>query len=91
MELIEVWVFNGFRSIFPSAVYTSKEKALDWIRDNSLTGTLTKYPVDISIYDWAISNGSFNPNKPDQSSPEFIGRFSSASQEHFHFENGKEG
>jgi hypothetical protein len=30
-----------------------------WIHKNRLTGTLTQYPLDVGIYDWAIDNQFF--------------------------------
>ncbi len=81
-----VWVFNGARAIFPSGVFTSRENAEAWIRDHNLEGTLTLYPLDQSAYDHAIANGWFNPTTPHHKLPEFIQRFTSASQEHYHYE-----
>ena len=81
-----VWVFNGARANFPSGVFTSRENAEAWIRDHNLEGTLTLYPLDQSAYDHAIVNGWFNPTTPQQKLPEFIQRFTSASQEHYHYE-----
>ncbi|WP_422085992.1 DUF7710 domain-containing protein [Variovorax sp.] len=87
-EIKEVWVFNGVNAKFPSAVFAVKEDAFDWIRRYELTGVLTKYPVGISVYDWAIEGGNFKVKSEKDSTPEFIGKFSSAAQEHMHFENG---
>lgn len=81
-----VWVFNGAKSSFPSGVFNSREKAEQWIAEYKLEGTLTLYPLDSSVYDFAIANGWFRPKSPHQSLPEFIQRFTSASQEHFHYE-----
>lgn len=80
-----VWVFNGAKSAFPSGVFSTKERAEDWIRHNRLEGTLTAYPVDIGVYDWALNHGLFTPKRDDQKSPEFIQRFTTASQEHYHY------
>lgn len=82
-----VWVFNGARANFPSGVFTSKEVAERWILKNNLVGTLTRYPLDSSAYDYAIANGWFQPKEPRHSEPEFIQRFTSACQEHHHYEN----
>lgn len=82
-----VWVFNGGGS-FPGGVFTCLETAEAWISANRLTGVLTAYPLDTGIYDWATSKGYFMPKRDDQKSPDFIGRFSSASQEHYHYEDG---
>ena len=84
-----VWVFNGNNSNFPSGVFSSREKAEEFISTRKLSGVLTEYPMDVLVYDWAISNGHFKPKRDDQRTPEFIQRFSSASQEHFHYENGE--
>jgi hypothetical protein len=85
----EVWVFNG-GGTFPAAVFRSKEDAEEWIRRERLSGTLTKYPVGVSVYSWAVSKGHFVPKKPEHATPEFIARFSSAGQEHYHYEDGTE-
>ena len=82
-----VWVFNGARASFPGGVFTSRETAEKWILKNNLVGTLTRYPLDSSAYDYAIANGWFEPKEPRHSEPEFIQRFTSASQEHYHYEN----
>jgi hypothetical protein len=86
-----VWVFNGARSNFPSGVFSQRDIAEEWIRAQSLTGTLTKYPIDVGAYEWAVTRGHFEPKRPDQQTPEFIGRFSDASQEHYHYEDGQRG
>ena len=87
-ETEKVWVFNGGRNPFPSAVFSSRERAEAWIKENKLSGTLTAYPVDVGVYDWAVSKGYFSPKRQDQKSPNFIAGFSSASQEHYHYQEG---
>lgn len=84
-----VWVFNGGGN-FPSAVFSTRERAEVWIAERGLSGTLTRYPVDVPVYDWAVASGAFKPRRPDQSEPRFIGAFSSASQEHYHYTDGSE-
>ena len=84
-----VWVFNGDNSRFSSGVFRSMEKAEEWIAINRLSGILTKYPLDTGVYEWAIQNRLFSVRKDEQKHPAFIGRFTSASQDHFHYENGK--
>ena len=84
-----IWVFNGAASHFPSGVFSSKEVAEEWITKHSLTGVLTKYPVDIGVYEWAIQNGFLKPAEEREKTASFIQRFSSASQEHYHYEDGK--
>jgi hypothetical protein len=88
-QITTVWVFNGVNGRFPGAIFTSKQLADDWIAEHLLSGVLTLYPLDQSVYDWAISNNFFRPKSEKEISPEFIQQFSSASQQHFHYENGK--
>jgi hypothetical protein len=83
-------VFNGARNHFPSAIFTERRLAEAWIQRNQLEGTLTAYPLNIGIYDWAIEKGYITPMKEEQASPNFIANFSSASQEHYHFEKEEE-
>lgn len=86
-----VWVFVGVKAHFPSGVFTQREAAETWIQQNKLSGTLTAYPLDIGVYDWAIGKGYFKPKRDDQRNAAFMQRFSSASQEHCHYENGDAG
>ncbi len=90
-DLYAIWVFNGEQSRFPSGLFSTKELAEDWISKNKLSGVLTRYPVDVSVYDWAITRNFFEPKKAEHRESTFIGRFSSASQEHYHYEDGLRG
>ena len=83
-----IWIFNGAKGTFPSGVFGEQTRADAWIRLHKLTGTLTRYPVDIGVYDWAIAEGFFIPRRDAQRTSDFIGRFSTASQEHYHYEEG---
>jgi hypothetical protein len=88
-----IWVFNGKSrgpTNFPGAVFSSRENAEKWISNNKLSGVLTAYPLDTSVYDWAISKGHFHPKKDDHKSADFIATFSSAYQPHHHYEDGSE-
>lgn len=84
-----IWIFNGPRNSFPSATFSTLEKAESWIKENKLSGTLTQYPIDIPVYDWAINNGYFKPKNELQKNAKAIANFSSASQEHFHYTDGE--
>lgn len=86
-----VWVFSGVsqgRFTFPGGVFTDRGMAEEWIERHKLSGTLTRYPLNTGVYDWAIARGAFAPKRPHHISAEFIGTFSSASQEHYHYEQG---
>jgi hypothetical protein len=86
--LNSIWVFNGQGGQFPGGVFSRVESAEEWIGKHLLTGTLTKYPIDIGVYEWAIDCQLFEPQKPYQYDAGFIGRFSSAGLEHYHYEKG---
>ena len=84
-----VWVFNGDNSNFPSGVFSSQEKAEETIAKHKLSGILTEYGMDVLVYDWAIDNEHFKPKRDDQRTATFMQTFTSASQKHFHYENGE--
>ena len=86
-SLREVWVFNGPRNISRAPCFTSRALAEAWIEKHKLHGTLTAYPLDVSVYDWATELGYFRPKSEEQTRPEFIANFSSASQEHYHYDD----
>lgn len=81
-----VWVFNAEGSRFPGGVFSTRELAEEWVAKHALSGVLTAYPVDSGVYEWAIAGGFFKAEK--QVDPPFIGRFSSAHQEHHHYVDG---
>ena len=88
--MTEVWVFTGVESNgFPGGIFFNREEAELWIEKYKLTGTLTRYPVGVSVYDWAVDAGRFKPSKAKHFSSDFIGSFTTASQEHYHYECGK--
>ncbi len=89
MKLKYVYVFNGNNSSFASAIFTTKELAVDWITFNKLSGILSVYPLNISLHDWAIQQTFFTPKVEHQKQATFIQNFSTASMEHYHFENGE--
>lgn len=80
-----VWVFNGNKNHFPSGVFSSKERADEWISAHQLSGTLTRYPIDVSVYEWVQSHGYWHPKRQDQMTPQFIANFSSAYTDHYHY------
>jgi len=85
-----VWIFNGNEGRFPGGVFTSRDLAESWISAGKLSGILTAYPLDEGSFDWALRNRLITgraKERGDDSS--FVGSFSSAAQEHFHYENGR--
>lgn len=84
-----MYVFIGEGASFPAGIFTTLEKAEEWIRTHSLSGILSKYPVDKGLYDWAIQEDLFKVKNDYQKDSKFIQRFTCASSDHFHFEEGK--
>jgi len=93
MENKAVWVFNSPSSRLSGGIFEQLELAEEWIKRNNLTGVLTKYPLNTGTLDWAIENNAVNIKaeklKEKVKDPDFIGGFTSASMEHYHYENGQ--
>ncbi|MBA6231404.1 MULTISPECIES: DUF7710 domain-containing protein [unclassified Colwellia] len=87
-----VWVFNKNNANFSGGIFSELDLAESWIKDNRLSGVLTKYPLNQGVFDWAVENNmhSIKQEKLAEKSnqPNFIGGFTSARQEHYHYENG---
>ena len=91
-QLSEIWLFYGEGGRFVGGAFTELDAAEAWIYQNRLTGVLTKTPVNSGVLDWAIETDSHNMAPETlgakRSDPVFVGSFSSASQEHYHYEHG---
>lgn len=91
-----IYVFVGEDSnVVPAGIFTTYEKAADWIEKNEVSGMLNHMPIDISLYDWAIKKEYFKPKITEkygdrQFQPRFKQKFSCASLHHWHFEDGQE-
>ncbi|MCF6442920.1 hypothetical protein L1077_26200 [Pseudoalteromonas luteoviolacea] len=87
-----VWIFNQNNTGFSGGVFSELGLAEQWIKENVLTGVLTEYPLNQGVFDWAVENDmhSIKPEKLAEKSqqPDFIGGFTTANQEHYHYENG---
>ncbi len=84
-----VWVFHGAQGRLTSGVFSTRKKAEAWISKHKLTGMLTAYPIDAGVYDWAVDRGHVAARSERERSSEFIGGFTSASMEHYHYEDGE--
>jgi len=87
-----IWVFNNSKGKFSGGLFEQLELAENWISKNKLTGILTRYPVNTGVLDWSIENQQtgMTPEKLEEKSvdPDFVGSFTTAAQEHFHYNNG---
>ena len=88
-----IWVFNGSGDRAPGGVFEELEDAENWIAKNFLSGMLTEYPVNIGVLDWAIEEYLVNMNTEKlmekRQDPRFVGSFTTASMNHFHYDDGK--
>jgi len=84
-----MWILNcGGR--FPCGVFETREQAEIIISKYKLDATLTKYPLNEIVFDWAIDNGYFTVKSDRQKTKSFIGSFTTAFQEHYHYNDGKD-
>lgn len=87
-DQVFVWVFVGEQGN-PGAVFSDIAIAEHWIANWALSGLLTKYPLNVGAYDWAVEHQRFRPKKPEHTAGKFVGSFVGASMEHHHYENGR--
>ncbi len=55
-----VWVFTGIGCQAPSAVFSSIEAAQSWMSRNRVSGTLKRYPIDVSVDDMELAPRSID-------------------------------
>lgn len=85
-----VWIFVGSGARFPGGAFSSRERAEEWIAARRLTGVLTAYPLDEGCFDWAHRVGAVTGRARERGDePTFVGGFTSAVQEHYHYVDGK--
>jgi hypothetical protein len=89
LERKKVYVFHGANARFCSAVFSSIEEADNWIGLHGLSGVLTTYILDLPVYKWAVEENFFEIEGEQHTSPSFIQKFTSAYQEHYHYEKGQ--
>ena len=89
MKKSSVFLFQAENATYTSAVFSSYKLAQTWVHENSLSGVIMEYPLDISSYDWSISKNYFKVKSPIDQSPVFIGSFVSTYQLQWHFQHGK--
>lgn len=87
-----IWIFVGEGGRFPSSAFQDLDEAEEWISKHALTGLLSAMPIDQGLFEWALEHDALNL-KPEalaikQYDQSFIGTFTSASLEHYHYENG---
>jgi hypothetical protein len=82
-----VWVFHGEHAQFASGVFADQDAALAWAAAHELSGVLTRYPVGVGCYDYAVAQNRFVPSKPHHGTPEHVARFSPGGP-HIHLRDG---
>lgn len=84
-----VWIFHGDKASLAAAVFSSRPRAEEWISQNRLSGLLTRYPLNISILDWAWEKQFISSQVLESFSGKRAGEFTCAALQHIHFEDGK--
>ena len=82
-----VFIFHGSGAKFAAGVYDGLDAAKRNIAAHKMSGLLTKYSLNETAFDYAIRNKLFEPK--EEKPAHFVQRFTSAAQDHFHFENGE--
>ncbi len=89
----EVWIFHASKSDYASGAFTTYELAASWIKENSLTGLLTSYPLDEGAFDWAMRNNVVGVRdsvlERGRKDPMWIGRYFPAARDSHHFIDGE--
>ncbi|AXQ22868.1 hypothetical protein BEN71_12640 [Acinetobacter wuhouensis] len=80
-----IWIIQSSENLNIIGCFINKNDAEQYILENKLKCMLTRYPVDITIYDWVIKNELWLPKNDLQKNSKFRARFSSAYLEHHHF------
>lgn len=57
MQDVYVYVFCGFGGRHANAVFSTAERADDWVRKHELSGLLTRYKLDTPAFDENMSCG----------------------------------
>ncbi len=87
-----IYIFIGSGSQFPSAAFYSLNEIEAWVSKHKLTGMVSAMPVDQGLFEWASENGAFSMKeeklKEKELDPYFIASCTTASLEHYHYENG---
>lgn len=73
---------------FFGGVFLVLQKAEEWIALHRLSGILTQYPLNQGSFDWALKRGWVPESKREANDSYFIDFFTSASYEHFFYEDG---
>lgn len=86
-RLSSVYVFHGEKAKFAAAVFTDFVAAEKAIRKDKLSGMLTFYPLNETVFEYTVRKQLFSPSGNENG--DYISRFTSAVLEHYHYENGK--
>jgi len=88
-----IWIFHASDARFAGGAFEALVMAELRIQKHRLNGVLTGYPVDEGCFDWCLRTFGTASDKAKLhvkgADPGFVGRFTSASQPHTHYEDGK--
>jgi hypothetical protein len=78
-----VWVVNAEGSGLPCGIFTTEERAREFVGRYGFPCTLSEFPLDESAFEHAIARGFFSPRSDGERSPWFVSQFTPRLQ-HFH-------
>ena len=81
-----VYIFHGTNAQFAASVYSSFELAELDIKLKKMSGLLSIYPLNETIYDYCVRKELFDAK--DKTTGAFIQNFTSAYLEHHHYKHG---
>ena len=81
-----VYIFHGDNARFTTSVYASLEQADVDIKSKQMSGMLTIYPLNETVYDYCVREKLYV--KKENISSQFIQGFTSAYLEHYHYKDG---
>ena len=80
-----IWLIQSSENLNVIGCFMRKHEAETYIFENNLKCMLTKYPINMSVYDWAIQNNFWQPKNDLQKNSKFRAKFNSAYLEHDHY------
>ena len=81
-----VYIFHGLSARFAASVYESLEQADFDIKLKEMSGLLTIYPLNETVYDYCVRAKLFE--EKENVSSKFVQSFTSAYLEHYHYKDG---
>lgn len=80
-----IWIIQSSENLNVIGCFIQKSEAERYIIEHKLQCILTKYPVNMTVYDWVIKEDFWQPRNDLQKNSKFREKFTSAYLEHEHY------